>query len=60
VQLIGTLFFNVTTLAALDTSLSTAQAHSLVWVPDAAGSVCFLAGAVILLPERVHARARAE
>jgi hypothetical protein len=42
VQLVGTVFFNVTTLAALDTSLDATQAHRLVWVPDMAGSICFL------------------
>lgn len=42
VQLVGTVFFNVTTLAALDTSLNATQAHRLVWVPDVAGSICFL------------------
>ena len=42
VQLVGTIFFNVTTLAALDSSLNSTQAHRLVWVPDAVGSVCFL------------------
>jgi hypothetical protein len=42
VQLVGTVFFNVTTLAAIDTSLNSTQAHRLVWTPDAVGSVCFL------------------
>jgi hypothetical protein len=42
VQLVGTVFFNVTTLAALDASLNASQAHRLVWVPDVAGSICFL------------------
>jgi hypothetical protein len=42
VQLVGTLFFNVTTLAAIDTSLNASQAHRLVWVPDVVGSICFL------------------
>ncbi len=42
VQLVGTVFFNVTTLAAIDTSLNSTQVHRLVWVPDAVGSVCFL------------------
>ena len=42
VQLVGTVFFNVTTLAAIDTTLNATQAHRLVWVPDAVGSICFL------------------
>ena len=41
-QLVGTVFFNVTTLAAIDTSLNATQAHRLVWVPDMVGSICFL------------------
>jgi hypothetical protein len=42
VQFVGTLFFNVTTLAAIDTSLNATQAHRLVWVPDVVGSICVL------------------
>ena len=42
VQLVGTVFFNVTTLAAIDSSLDATQAHRLVWVPDMVGSICFL------------------
>jgi len=42
VQLVGTVFFNVTTLAAIDASLDATQAHRLVWVPDMVGSICFL------------------
>jgi len=42
VQLVGTVFFNVTTLAAIDASLNATQAHRLVWVPDMVGSICFL------------------
>jgi hypothetical protein len=42
VQLVGTVFFNVTTLAAIDTTLNATQAHRLVWVPDVVGSICFL------------------
>ena len=41
-QLVGTVFFNVTTLAAIDASLNATQAHRLVWVPDVVGSICFL------------------
>jgi hypothetical protein len=42
IQLVGTVFFNVTTAAAIDSSLNATQAHRLVWVPDMAGSICFL------------------
>jgi hypothetical protein len=54
VQFVGTLFFNVTTFAALDAALSTQQATRLVWVPDAAGSVCFLIASWFAWTEVVH------
>jgi hypothetical protein len=42
VQLVGTLFFNITTFHALSVDLSVHQLNRLVWAPDALGSVCFL------------------
>ena len=42
VQLLGTLFFNVTTTRALVTSAGSSSYDRLVWRPDAFGSVCFL------------------
>jgi hypothetical protein len=54
VQLVGTVFFNVTTLAALDTSLDATQAHRLVWAPDAIGSVCFLVASSLAWFEVSH------
>jgi YrhK-like protein len=47
IQSAGTLFFNVTTFRALDTALSNPDYNSLVWRPDAFGSVCFLVSGVI-------------
>jgi len=41
VQLIGTLFFNVSTFAALHAS-TVNQMNRRVWTPDALGSACFL------------------
>ncbi|GAA2135616.1 hypothetical protein GCM10009844_01060 [Nocardioides koreensis] len=41
-QLVGTLFFNVTTFRALDTAVGAADYNQVVWRPDAFGSVCFL------------------
>ncbi|WP_454051700.1 hypothetical protein [Cellulomonas sp. Marseille-Q8402] len=41
VQLVGTVCFNVSTLAATR-GLEALQARRLVWVPDVYGSVCFL------------------
>src|SRR3954451_1242615 len=47
VQFAGTLFFNVTTFRALQTSLSNPAYDRLVWRPDAFGSVCFLVSGLI-------------
>ena len=41
-QLLGTLFFNATTLRALDHAVGSAHYNQVVWRPDALGSVCFL------------------
>jgi hypothetical protein len=46
-QSLGTLFFNVTTFMALDTTFSNPDYDRLVWRPDALGSVCFLVSGVI-------------
>jgi hypothetical protein len=54
IQSAGTLFFNVTTFRALDTSLSNPAYNALVWRPDAFGSVCFLVSGA--LAYRVSAR----
>lgn len=42
IQLIGTLFFNVTTFTAMLDILSTTRQDRVVWAPDAIGSICFL------------------
>jgi hypothetical protein len=42
VQSVGTLLFNVTTVMALSTTLSSPGYDRLVWRPDAIGSACFL------------------
>jgi hypothetical protein len=47
VQSAGTLFFNVTTFRALQTSLTNPAYDRLVWRPDAFGSVCFLVSGLI-------------
>jgi hypothetical protein len=47
VQLAGTVFFNLTTYRALHTALSSSEYDSLVWRPDALGSVCFLVSGLI-------------
>jgi hypothetical protein len=42
VQLAGTIFFNISTFGALDDQLGDRSVDFLVWVPNAAGSICFL------------------
>ena len=54
VQLAGTLFFNVTTFFALNTSLDAQQAHHRIWTPDALGSICFLVASELAFAEVGH------
>lgn len=54
VQLVGTLWFNVTTFAALNDSLDYEQSIVRVWTPDALGSVCFLVASYLALAEVTH------
>ena len=42
IQIAGTLFFNLSTYAALQDSLDTNATDRLVWRPDVSGSICFL------------------
>jgi uncharacterized membrane protein YkvI len=42
VQLIGTVLFNVNTIAAMVTTLTTEETNRLVWAPDVFGSIAFL------------------
>ena len=54
VQLVGTLYFNVSTFAALWSSLSSSEVQRLVWRPDVAGSVCFLVASALAWVEAGH------
>jgi len=47
VQSAGTLFFNVTTYAAMHTALTSSEYNRLVWRPDWRGSICFLVSGAI-------------
>jgi hypothetical protein len=47
IQFAGTLFFNVSTGAALLADLSAQQENRLIWAPDVFGSTCFLVSAVL-------------
>jgi hypothetical protein len=42
VQLIGTLFFNISCFQGMKHGLDTRQTNLRVWAPDALGSICFL------------------
>lgn len=42
IQLVGTLFFNISTFRALDDGLDATETDRLVWAPDMWGSIAFL------------------
>jgi hypothetical protein len=54
IQLIGTLFFNVSTAIAVEQNLSASAALHHVWRPDALGSVCFLTASGLAWFEVCH------
>jgi hypothetical protein len=54
VQLVGTVFFNISTFAAMHASLDPAQVNRLVWRPDAYGSICFLVASELAFAEIGH------
>jgi len=54
VQLVGTVYFNVSTGLAMVTCLSAQAAHRHVWRPDAIGSVCFLVSSALAWYEACH------
>ena len=53
IQLVGTLYFNVSTFGAL-LALDQAQAERVIWRPDLLGSVCFLVSSAIAFAEAGH------
>lgn len=54
VQLVGTLWFNVTTFAAFNTDLTVTESHRRIWTPDALGSICFLVASALAYFEVGH------
>ena len=54
VQLVGTVFFNISTFVALAASLGAAKVNRFVWRPDAFGSVCFLVASELAFAEVGH------
>jgi uncharacterized membrane protein len=47
VQLAGTIYFNVSTCMAINSTLSAPQVDKLVWKPDAFGSICFVIASIL-------------
>ncbi|WP_052442649.1 hypothetical protein [Streptacidiphilus neutrinimicus] len=54
VQLVGTVYFNISTGLAMAEDLSATTAHRHVWRPDAIGSVCFLVASALAWYEVCH------
>ncbi len=54
VQLVGTVFFNVTTFTGMKHGLSTSESNRRVWAPDAVGSICFLVSSELAYAEVCH------
>lgn len=47
IQFAGTIFFNVSTFRAMQTSIDTSQVDRVVWAPELVGSICFLVSGVL-------------
>jgi hypothetical protein len=54
IQLLGTVFFNISTFAAMKHGLTARQSNARVWGPDALGSICFLAAGELAFAEVCH------
>ena len=54
VQLLGTLYFNVSTGVAMQVNLTVQSADRYVWRPDAIGSICFLVASALAWFEVCH------
>jgi hypothetical protein len=54
IQLLGTLWFNRTTLSALLVGLGRSSTHHPIWRPDALGSICFLVSSWLAWAEECH------
>ena len=54
VQLVGTVFFNISTFAGMKHGFSTHQSNARVWAPDALGSICFLLSSELAYAEVCH------
>jgi hypothetical protein len=54
IQLVGTVYFNVSTGVAMAADLSAQTAHQHEWRPDAVGTICFLVSSVLAWYEVCH------
>jgi hypothetical protein len=54
IPLAGTIFFNISTFAAMKHGLSTHQVNARVWAPDVFGSICFLLSSELAYAEVCH------
>jgi hypothetical protein len=54
IQLIGTVLFNISTFAAMNTNLTTHQINARVWAPDVFGSIAFLLSSELAYAEVCH------
>ena len=54
IQLVGTVFFNISTFRAMLESLDDSSANLLSWRPDALGSICFLVASWLAFAEAGH------
>src|SRR5262249_60785109 len=54
IQFPGTILFNVSTFAAMNTALTTHQANARVWAPDVIGSACFLVSSALAFANAEH------
>jgi len=54
IQSLGTLFFNISTFAAMIMSISASQAEIFIWSPDLYGSICFLVSSYLIYIEVGH------
>lgn len=51
IQLVGTIFFNISTFAATRTTLGIARERHWIWAPDLLGSICFLVASWLAFAE---------
>jgi hypothetical protein len=54
IQLVGTVFFNISTFRAMLESIDDSSANLLSWRPDALGSLCFLVASWLAFAEAGH------